>query len=43
MWVNTGAGQPLPKDHPLLIERAKVDQSVLGALLRLNRQRAETR
>ncbi len=37
-WIDTGAGQKLPVEHPLAAERARVDQMVLGNLLRLNRQ-----
>ena len=36
VWTETGAGQPLPKDHPLIAERATVDQAVLANLLRMN-------
>jgi hypothetical protein len=39
VWTDTGAGQPLPPDHPLAAERQRVDQAVLGNLLRLNRDR----
>jgi hypothetical protein len=39
MWIDTGAGQKLPADHPLAAERARVDQAVLGNLLRLNQLR----
>lgn len=37
----TGAGQPLPGDHPLFAERQKVDQNVLANLLRLNQKRGK--
>lgn len=40
VWRDTGAGQPLPPDHPLAARRAEVDQQVLANLLRLNHQRA---
>ena len=40
VWIDTGAGQKLPADHPLAAERARVDQAVLGNLLRLNQSRA---
>jgi hypothetical protein len=40
VWVDTGAGQPLPADHPLAAKRAEVDQEVLANLLRLNHARA---
>ena len=41
VWVETGAGQPLDKEHPLAAERGRVDQAVLGNLLRMNGERAE--
>jgi hypothetical protein len=41
VWVDTGAGRPLPADHPLAADRAAVDQKVLAHLLRLNHARAE--
>jgi hypothetical protein len=34
VWTDTGAGQPLSVDHPLFVERQKVDQLVLANLLR---------
>jgi hypothetical protein len=40
VWLDTGAGQKPPADHPLAAERARVDQLVLGNLLRVNRARA---
>ena len=40
VWTDTGAGQPLPTDHPLAAERQRVGQAVLSALLRLNRGRS---
>jgi hypothetical protein len=40
VWVDAGAGQPLPKDHPLAARRAEVEQKVLANLLRMNRERA---
>ncbi len=41
VWTDTGAGQPLPADHPLFTKRAEVDQKVLANLLRLNHARAK--
>ncbi|MGA2583842.1 MAG: hypothetical protein ABSG31_11240 [Tepidisphaeraceae bacterium] len=40
VWVETGAGQPFPKDHPMIARRAEVEQRVLGNLLRMDRERA---
>jgi hypothetical protein len=40
VWVDTGAGQPPPVEHPLRAKRAEVDQKVLANLLRLNHERA---
>ena len=40
VWVDTGAGQPLPDIHPMGAERKLIDQAVLEALLRLNGARA---
>jgi hypothetical protein len=40
VWTDTGAGQPLPAEHPLAAKRAEVDQKVLANLLRLNHARA---
>ena len=40
VWTDTGAGQPLPADHPLIAQRAQIDQKVLANLLRLNHARA---
>lgn len=40
VWRESGAGQPLPPAHPWAARRAAVDQAVLVALLRLNRERA---
>ncbi|HOI56857.1 MAG TPA: hypothetical protein PLP01_16525, partial [Phycisphaerae bacterium] len=37
VWLDTGAGQPLPKDHALFVRRTEVDTHVLENLLRLNR------
>ena len=34
VWTDTGAGQPLPADHPLSAKRAEVDQKILANLLR---------
>ncbi len=36
VWTETGAGQPLPDDHPLKTKRDQTDQQVLENLLRLN-------
>jgi len=36
VWQDTGAGQRLTEDHPLAERRAKLDQTVLANLLRLN-------
>lgn len=41
VWQPTGAGQPLPQDHPLAKKRAEVDQAVLANLLRMNLARSE--
>ena len=41
VWVDTGAGQKLPEDHPLTAERARVDAAVLANLLPMNRKRAK--
>ncbi len=40
VWFDTGAGQPLPADHPLAGRRAEIDQKVLANLLRLNQYRS---
>jgi len=40
VWEPAGAGQPLPKDHPLTARRAETDARVLANLLRLNQERA---
>src|SRR5580658_1733298 len=40
VWIETGAGQKLLADHPLAAERSRVDQALLGNLLRLNHLRA---
>ena len=40
VWVETGAGQPLPEDHELADRRREVDQQVLANLLRVNLERA---
>ncbi|HET6441887.1 MAG TPA: DNA methyltransferase [Phycisphaerae bacterium] len=39
VWEPSGAGQPLPKDHPLAARRAETDARVLANLLRLNQER----
>lgn len=36
VWAETGAGVPVPADHPLALKRAGVDGQVLANLLRLN-------
>jgi hypothetical protein len=41
VWLDTGAGQPLPPEHPLAAERQRVDQAVLAKLLRLNSERRQ--
>jgi hypothetical protein len=43
VWVDSGAGQALPAEHPLALERVRVDQVVLGNLLRVNEGRLKTR
>jgi hypothetical protein len=40
VWFDSGAGQPLPADHPLAARRAEIDQKVLANLLRINGERA---
>ena len=40
VFEDTGAGQPLPEDHAHAERRAEVEQLILGALLRLNHERA---
>jgi hypothetical protein len=40
VWVETGAGQPLKKDHPLAERRREVDQLILANLLRMNGERS---
>src|SRR5687768_15109954 len=40
IWLDTGAGQPLPDNHPLAAQRKEIDQKVLSNLLRLNHERA---
>ena len=40
VWVDSGAGQPLPPEHPLHARRQEIDQRVLANLLRLNHERA---
>jgi len=39
VWLDTGAGQPLPDDHELAVMRKETDQRVLVSLLRLNLSR----
>jgi len=41
VWVETGAGQPLPDGHPLAARRADVEERVLANLLRLNQERSK--
>ena len=41
VWLDAGAGQPLPPAHPLIARRAEVEQTVLANLLRMNHQRAK--
>jgi hypothetical protein len=41
VWVETGAGQPLPAGHALAARRAEVEERVLANLLRLNQERAK--
>ena len=41
VWIETGAGQPLPDDHELAERRREVDQHVLSNLLLMNAERAE--
>lgn len=40
VWIESGAGQPLPKGHALIAKRAEVEEKLLASLLRLNSQRA---
>jgi len=40
VWTETGAGVPLPENHPLPAERQRVDQLILASVLRLNNDRA---
>ena len=40
VWTETGAGQPLPPEHPLAARRAEVDAKALANLLRLNQERS---
>lgn len=40
VWVETGAGQKPRADSPLAAERGRVDQLVLGNLLKMNQERA---
>ena len=40
VWLDSGAGQPLPPEHALAARRPEIDQRVLANLLRLNHQRA---
>jgi len=39
VWTDTGAGQPLPAEHPQAARRTEIDQQVLANLLRLNQAR----
>lgn len=40
VWIETGAGQPLPEGHSLSELRKETDQRVLANLLRLNLERS---
>jgi len=40
VWVDAGAGQPLPAGHALIARRAEVEQKVPGNLLRMNGERS---
>ena len=40
LYTETGAGTPLPPNHPLAAQRTATDQKILTNLLRLNHQRA---
>jgi hypothetical protein len=40
LYTDTGAGTPLPADHPQHPTRLATDQKILTNLLRLNHQRA---
>ncbi len=40
VWFDTGAGQPLPANFPLISKRAEVDRKVPENLLRLNLSRS---
>ncbi|MGH7967535.1 MAG: hypothetical protein ACREIC_02290 [Limisphaerales bacterium] len=42
VWVDSGAGQALPAENPLVAERSGVDQAVVGNLLRLNGRRGNS-
>lgn len=39
-FEQTGAGQPLPEDHPMHEQRGEVEQLILANLLRINQQRS---
>ncbi|MFG0314156.1 MAG: hypothetical protein ACF8LL_08225, partial [Phycisphaerales bacterium] len=39
-FEQTGAGQPLPEDHPMHEQRGEVEQLILANLLRLNIERS---
>jgi hypothetical protein len=39
VWTETGAGQPLPENHPLVVRRREMEEGVLGSLLRINQIR----
>ncbi|MEM7229435.1 MAG: hypothetical protein AAF432_11540 [Planctomycetota bacterium] len=41
VFVETSAGQPLPKGHELSSRRAEIEQLILGKLLRMNLERLE--
>lgn len=40
--AGTGAGQPLPANHPLTAQRPQIETQILENLLRLNHERAST-
>ena len=42
VYLDTGAGQPLPANHPLATKRPEIDRRILENLLRLNLSRSKT-
>jgi hypothetical protein len=42
VWINTGAGQPLPDGHALAAKQAAVKEWVLETRLRLSGERANS-